>query len=205
MPPGPSTHPKSSYLQRLKHLGYFILLLWLIELADQLLLQNSLENHGIHPRSLSQLPNLLFAPFLHADWSHLLGNSLSLLALGAAILTQGWRNLILVSTTSALLAGLLVWLIGASGTNHLGASSLVFGYLSFLLASGFYQRTPRNIIISSLVGLFYGGSLLSILPRNSDISWESHLGGAIAGLLIARHQGKKHLNEIRTSSGPLTP
>ncbi len=186
---------KSSFLQRVKYLSSFILLLWLIELADRLLFQGSLENHGIHPRSFSDLHGFLFAPLLHAGWGHLLGNSLSLLVLGSIILApaSGWRNLAQVSVASMTLAGLLVWLIGASGSNHIGASSLVFGFLSFLLASGFYQRTPLTIIISILVGIFYSGAIFGILPSDSGISWESHLGGAIGGILIARN---KRLHKI---------
>jgi membrane associated rhomboid family serine protease len=180
-----------SFATRLRHFGVFVLSLWIIELADRILFGNSLETHGIHPRSFSHWEGLLFAPFLHGTWGHLLGNSISLLILGSAILAWGWRDLAIVSIASALVAGGLVWIIGSSGTNHIGASSLVFGYLGFLLASGFYQRTPLTIIISILVVIFYGGALFGVLPSDSSISWEGHLGGAIGGILVAR---SKRLN-----------
>ena len=189
----PTAEP--TYLQRLRHLGGFIILLWVIEIADRLFFQSSLQNHGIHPRSFSHLQGFLFAPFLHAGWGHLFGNSTSLLILGAAILARGWRDLALVSVVSALTAGILIWIIGQTDSNHIGASSLVFGYLGFLLASGFYQRTPLTIIFAILVIIFYGGAIFGILPtesiRAANISWQAHLGGAIGGILVARQKKLK--------------
>lgn len=178
----------TTFLERLKIFATFIVALWIIEIADRLIFQSALQTHGIHPRSFTHLHGILFAPILHGDLGHLFGNSVSLLVLGTMILAWGWRDLALVTVSSALVAGVLVWLIGKTDSNHIGASSLVFGYLSFLLASGYYQRTPRTIIIAIIVGLFYGTTLFGIFPGRSGISWESHLGGAIAGVLIARYK-----------------
>jgi membrane associated rhomboid family serine protease len=191
----PLPNRPSSYGERLRDFGYFVLFLWAIEIADRVLFGNSLETHGIHPRSFSHLEGILFAPFLHAGWSHLLGNSISLMILGSAILAFGWRDLVAVSLAAAFVAGVLVWLIGQSNSNHIGASSLVFGYLGFLMASGFYQRTPATIFLSILVLIFYGGSLSGLFPtdtvRAESISWKGHLGGAIGGFLVARGRRSK--------------
>ena len=185
----------SSFLERVQILGVLILGLWGIEILDRFLFDHSLQNHGIHPRSFSHLGGLVFAPFLHAGWSHLIGNSASLLVLGSLILASGWRDYLAVSIAAAITGGVVVWLIGKSGTNHIGASSVVFGYLAFLLASGYYRPSPTTILVSVLVLFFYGGSLLGILPtgdaRASGVSWEGHLGGAIGGLLIARERRRK--------------
>lgn len=185
----------SPYRERLRDFGFLVLLLWVIELADRVFFGSSLEQYGIHPRSFSHWEGFLFAPFLHADWGHLLGNSISLLIFGAVILASGWRELLAVSFSAMIAGGLLVWLIGQSGTNHIGASSLVFGYLTFLLVSGFYRPSPASILVTILILLFYGGSFLGVFPtesmRASGISWEGHLGGAIGGFLAARkHRGK---------------
>ncbi|MFT6238568.1 MAG: membrane associated rhomboid family serine protease [Akkermansiaceae bacterium] len=190
-PKAPSSLPPDSFLRRIRDFGCLILFLWFIEITDRLVFGNALQTHGIQPRSFSHFEGLIFAPFLHAGWGHLLGNSISLLILGTAILAWGWRDLIIVSAASALVAGVLVWLIGASGTNHIGASSLVFGYLAFLFASGFYQRTPLTIITSILVVIFYGGTIFGILPSGTEISWEGHLGGALGGFLVARSRRLK--------------
>lgn len=181
----------SPYWERLKDFAFFILILWVIEAVDQFILGSSLQTHGIHPRSFSHLEGFLFAPLLHDGWAHLLGNSVSLIVLGAAILAFGWRDLATVSIAAAIGGGVVAWLIGSSGSNHIGASSLVFGYLAFLLALGFYQRTPATILFSLLVIFFYGGAFFGILPGKEGISWESHLGGAIGGFLVARGKRMK--------------
>lgn len=185
----------SPYRERLRDLASLILFLWLIELVDRLIFANSLQNHGIHPRSLAHWEGLIFAPFLHADWGHLLGNSLSLLILGTLILAYGWRELTTVSIAAILAGGALVWLIGQAGTNHIGASSIVFGYLAFLLASGFYRPSLGSILVTLFIIIFYGGSLLGMLPtdsmRESGVSWEGHLGGAIGGFLAARSRRRR--------------
>ena len=189
MPPS-AVSPPPSYPERLRDLGGFVLLLWVIELADRFFFDHTLQNHGIHPRTTSHLEGLFFAPFLHSNWNHLIGNSLSLLILGAIILASGWRILLTVSLAAAATGGIVTWLIGQSGTNHIGASSFVFGYLAFLLASGFYRPSPGTIIVALAILFFYGGSLWGIFPtgdvRAAGISWEGHLGGAIGGFLIAR-------------------
>lgn len=191
----PAAAPRPSYLERLRDLGSFILLLWAIEVVDRFLFGHSLQTHGIHPRSFSHLEGLLFAPFLHTNWNHLAGNSVSLLVLGAIILASGWRDLAVVSAAAALTGGIVVWLIGKSGTNHIGASSVVFGYLAYLLARGFYRPSPLTIFIAILILIFYGGSFWGIFPtgsvRAAGISWEGHLGGALGGFLAARHHRRK--------------
>lgn len=185
----PSRNP-ASYWRRLSQYAWIIAGLWIIEISDRLLFGGHLEQHGIQPREFSHIEGLFFAPFLHGSWNHLIGNSISLLILGAAILIKGWRDLFIVSVTSTLAAGIVVFIIGSSGTNHVGASSLIFGYFGFLLGMGIYQRNGVSILLATLVVIFYGGAISTMLPtgatRAANISWEGHLGGAIGGFLIAR-------------------
>ena len=186
---GPLKKP-STYWQRLSDYAWVIGFLWMIEVADRLVFGGNLQTHGIHPRDFSHLGGLVFAPFLHGDFAHLIGNSISLLVLGAAILIKGWRDLLIVSVASALSAGIVVYFIGKSGTNHVGASSVVFGYFGYLIGMGIYQRNGFNILLAVLVVFFYGGAVITMFPtetaRAASISWEGHLGGAIGGFLIAR-------------------
>jgi len=175
---------------RLRSLALILALLWIIEILDSLLLGSRLELAGIQPREFSGLDGILFAPFLHAGWGHLLSNSLALLILGAALLLSGWRDLAIVTAVSALVAGIVVWLIGSPHSIHIGASSVVFGYFGFLIASGYYQKTPLTILLAVLVVIFFGGAIWTMLPtetvRAANISWEGHLGGALGGFLVAR-------------------
>jgi membrane associated rhomboid family serine protease len=70
---------------------------------------------------------------------------------------------------------------------HIGASGLISGLAAFLILSGFLEQRIVPLLIALLVGFLYGGSLLlSVLPRfGSQVSWDGHLCGAIAGGLVA--------------------
>lgn len=180
----------NSFWGRLADLSWFIGLLWVIELVDRFFLRGGLTVYGIRPGQYSHWEGIIFAPFLHGSWSHLAGNSVSLLVLGAAVLLHGWKNLVSVTWVSALVAGLLVLFIGERGSVHIGASSVIFGYFGFLVGAGIYQKTPKSILLAVLVILFYGGAFYTMFPteitRASRISWEGHLGGALGGFLFAR-------------------
>ncbi|MGJ8697573.1 MAG: rhomboid family intramembrane serine protease [Verrucomicrobiaceae bacterium] len=196
----PLAVPPLSYWGRLRSFVWVIAVLWVIELLDCLLLGSRLEMWGIHPREFSHLEGILFAPFLHAGFGHLVSNSIALLILGAALLTSGWRDLFVVSVVSGLVAGVIVWVIGASDSVHIGASSVVFGYVGFLIASGYYQKTPKSIVLAVLVVVFFWGALMTMLPteavRSANLSWEGHLGGAIGGFLVAWGRRKRGDFEI---------
>ncbi len=183
-----------TYPQRLLQYIRVIAGLWIVEIVDRLLFGNRLEWHGIHPRDWSHWEGILFSPFLHGNWGHLIGNSISLLILGATILVQGWRTLLHVSIVSALSAGILIFFIGARNSVHIGSSSVVFGYLGYLIGMGIYQRTPTSILLAILVLIFYGGGIATMFPTTTShaaqISWEAHLGGAIGGFLMAKRNRK---------------
>src|SRR5664279_4599462 len=68
-------------LAALTSLG-FVALLWLIPLLGWGL---ELESFGIRPRQWIGLPGIMVAPLLHADFSHLIANTLPLLVLGTAM------------------------------------------------------------------------------------------------------------------------
>ena len=86
---------------------------------------------------------------------------------------------------------LLAWLLGAPGSVHIGASGVLFGYLGFLLLSGWYARSAASILLSLGVAAAWGGLVLGVMPGTPGISWQSHLGGFIGGVLAARHFGKR--------------
>jgi len=79
-----------------------------------------------------------------------------------------------------------LWCFGREAV-HVGASGLVYGLMGFLIASGFAQKKIIPILVSLVVGFFYGSSLLfGILPTAGEsVSWDGHLCGAIAGVLTA--------------------
>lgn len=164
-----------------------VTLLWAIEIADWLLFGNRLPQFlGIRPHSLSGLWGILFAPFLHGNFAHLLANTLPLLTLGWLVMLRGRREWILVSVITALCSGLGTWLFGASGSTHIGASGVIFGYFGFLLLRGYFERSLTAIAFSLLVAFLYGGIIFGVLPTSQLISWQGHLFGFLGGVLAAR-------------------
>ena len=147
----------------------------------------NLNAHGVVPRSLSGLQGILFAPWLHASLGHIAANTGGLLVLGWLCM---WPRISLLweATAGAMLgAGLCAWLFGASGSVHIGASGLVFGYAGYLVARGYYTRKIVSILVALLVISSFGLSmLLGVLPLYPGLSWQSHLGGLLGGVLVAR-------------------
>lgn len=164
--------------------GGLVAALWLIEIADRLLFSDALERHGIAPRRLDGLEGILLAPLLHDDFGHLLANTIPLLVLGGLVMVYGLNRFVAATAVIVLGAGTAMWLLARSG-NHVGASVLVFGYLGFLLGTGYFRRSIGSIALAVVVGLTYGGLLWGVLPTTPGVSWEGHLFGFLAGVAAA--------------------
>lgn len=173
-------------------LSITIAIFWAIELSDFLLFKGELDNLGIFPRNLVGLRGLLFAPFLHGDFGHLLANTVPFLTLGWLTMIQETSDFYIVSIVTMIVGGLGVWLFGATGSIHIGASILIFGYLGFLLLRGYFQKNMPSILLSIIVFALYGGLVWGVLPSQPGISWEGHLfgflGGVIAAWIIAKEK-----------------
>jgi membrane associated rhomboid family serine protease len=158
--------------------------MWMLELLDQLS-GNQLDQLGIHARDLDGMPEILSAPFLHAGWDHLMSNSLPFLVLGFLVLLSGLARWLIASLIIIVISGLTAWFLTPANTIILGASGLIFGWLTYLLARGVWSRRPAQVVIAVLVLLVYGGLIWGVFPSGAGISWQAHLGGAIAGVLAA--------------------
>lgn len=163
----------------------FTVLLWLLEVADAVLLGDDLDQYGVQPRSDEGLLGVLFAPLLHGGWAHLWANTVPVLVLGFLTLITGVARGLLATAIIWLVAGLGVWLVGDSHTVHLGASGLVFGWITYLAVRGFLNRRPNEVAIGIVVLLLYGGVIVGVLPGQPGVSWEGHLFGAVGGVVAA--------------------
>jgi membrane associated rhomboid family serine protease len=145
----------------------------------------SLDAWGVTPRTMTGLVGIVTMPFLHANRHHILSNTVPLFVL-LALLAGSRANSRKIVIDIILLSGTLLWSFGRYAT-HIGASSLIFGLIVFLLVSGFLERRPLPLAIAALVGFFYGGVLIGgVMPDfGSHISWDGHLCGAIAGGIVA--------------------
>lgn len=172
-------------------LGSCVALAWGLELFDLFVLKGGynfrggLDVFGIIPRNPIGLRGILFAPFLHGGLGHLIGNTVPFLVLGWLVMLRETSDFFVVSILSALVSGLGTWMFGATGT-HLGASGVIFGYLGYLLARGYFERSAFAIMMSLFVGALYGSLIWGILPLQQGISWEGHLFGFLGGILSAK-------------------
>ncbi len=163
-----------------------------VTFAANTLLAGALLQFGIVPRTAHGLIGILVAPFLHANLNHLLANTVPFLLFGWLVMLRDRRHFVPVTLYAMLGAGLLAWTIGAPNSVHVGASGVIFGYLGFLLLSGWYTRSFVSIVISLGVAVLWGGTVMQVLPGTPGISWEAHLGGFIGGVLAARRfRGKR--------------
>jgi membrane associated rhomboid family serine protease len=160
-------------------------LMWVVEVIDQVL-DGRLDRNGIEPRELDGLDGVVWAPFLHADFQHLIGNTVPFLLLGCAIAFSGVARVILVTVIVAVVGGLGTWLIAPSNTVHIGASGIVFGFAAYLVARGVFSRSARQVLVGLVVVVVWGATLLQGLVPETGISWQGHLFGAIGGVVAAR-------------------
>lgn len=162
----------------------FVVLLWAIEILDAIL-NHRLDEYGVRPRSGEGLFGILAAPLLHGGWGHLEANSVPVLVLGFLTLATGLLRGLLATAIIWLVGGLAVWLLAGSHSVHLGASGLVFGWITYLVIRGFVNKEFWEIGLGLVVMLVYGGVLWGALPGTPGISWQGHLFGALAGALAA--------------------
>ena len=168
----------------------FVALLYLIEAWDAAHHQE-LNVDGIRPWTTDGLWGILWAPLLHANWQHLIANTGPALVLGFLMTLIGLSRFIYATLIVWILGGFGTWLIGNIGappgveSNHIGASGLIFGWLTFLIVFGFFTRRVWQIIVGVVVLFIYGSVLLGALPGTFGVSWQGHLCGGIAGVLAA--------------------
>jgi membrane associated rhomboid family serine protease len=168
----------------------FVALLYVVEAFD-LLDGHRLEEYGIRPLETDGLWGILFAPLLHANWAHLAANTGPALVLGFLVTLAGLSRFLWATAIIWIVGGFGTWLIGdipCPHTDHIGASGLIFGWLTFLLVFGFFVRSGWQILIGLVVLVIYGSVLWGAVPELNvcgGVSWQGHLCGGLAGVLAA--------------------
>ena len=162
--------------------AFVALLAWIALL--EVLLEQPLRALAVHPREPAGLVGVLTGPLLHGSFGHLSANALALLVLGTLAGVLYPRALVRALPLVWIGSGLFVWSFGRESA-HLGASGITHGLMFLVFVSGILRR-DRPAVAGALIAFFlYGGMVLTVLPREAGISWESHLGGALFGTLAA--------------------
>jgi membrane associated rhomboid family serine protease len=161
----------------------FIFLLWLVKFIE-IVFDYPLYNLGVYPRHIKGILGVFTSPLIHADFGHLVSNSIPLLVLGAGLFyyyrTVAYKIFFLILFAT----GFWVW-VSARPSYHIGASGVVYGLATFMFVSGAIKKNMSLSAFSLVVVFLYGNLIWGVLPVMPHISWESHLMGAIAGVVMA--------------------
>jgi membrane associated rhomboid family serine protease len=166
-------------------------ILWIVQFIQFFGLYD-FNGFGNWPQHEEGLKGIIFSPFIHGSFEHLISNTLPILVLFTVLLNAypkvAFGVLIFVHFTS----GILVWLFAPDTGIHIGISGIIYGIACFLIASGIFRRDRNSTAIAILVTLVYGGMILGFLPKQG-VSWQSHLYGGLSGVAIAFFLRKRNL------------
>ncbi len=162
---------------------FLLLIMWAIKLYEYSF-GISFSDHGIFPRRLFGLPGILLSPFIHENFNHLYSNSLPFLILGSSLFYFYKDSALKVFVLIWILSGSWVWIFGRTAY-HIGASGVIYGFASFIFFSGVLNKSKPLLSVSLLVVFIYGSMVWGVLPIKPEVSWESHLLGAITGFVLA--------------------
>jgi len=170
----------------------FLIIMWVVKLIEYNF-GLSFAHYGVFPQSFSGLKGILFSPFIHKDFSHLINNSYPVLILGGMLFSFYKKIAPQLFVWLFFIAGFWLWVIGRPSF-HIGASGIIYALASFLFVSGIIRKNPRLSAISMLIIFLYGSLIWGLLPTKEPISWEGHLAGFLAGVVVAvfyRKEGPK--------------
>ena len=140
--------------------------------------------YGVLPRKFNGLTGILFSPLIHSDVNHLLSNSLPVIILCLLIFNFYSQIAKKILIYLYFISGLWLWCIGRESF-HIGASGLIYAMASFLFFSGILRKNSQLSAVALLVIFIYGGLFWGLFPIHKNVSWEGHLTGFIAGILVS--------------------
>lgn len=157
--------------------------MWAMEIID-LFPGTPFDAWGIRPRTFIGLRGVVLAPILHSGFPHLIANTIPFALLGVAIAFGSVARFVQVVVIVGLISGLGTWVLGQTNSVHIGASGLVFGFVTYLVSRGIFARKILWLVGGMIVMMIYGGVLWGLLPR-PGVSWTGHMFGAIGGVVAA--------------------
>lgn len=165
---------------------------------------------AIIPLMPEGLSGIIFAPLLHGNLDHIIGNSMPIAILLFLLFEFYPKIAFKIFLIGWIASGLLVWMLppvdiftGQWNYNCIiGASGLVYMLAFFIFFSGVLRWNMKLLTVSLVVALYYGSLIWGIFPEEffsnleqpSKISWQSHLAGSITGVILAlifRKSGEK--------------
>ena len=194
-----SNHKHTTLKQAVKYPLFFVFLMWSLHII-KVLGGFNWNIYGIHPREADGLIGILMSPLLHSGFKHLLSNTIPLFLMFTLISLFYSKVAKVTFIAIYLLTGISVWFLGRH-VYHIGASGVVYGLISFVFWSGIFRKNFKSVILTIIIIFLYSGYIAGVFPGQEGISWESHLLGAIVGMLVAfivRNVREQHeIDDIR--------
>jgi membrane associated rhomboid family serine protease len=182
----PSTRSARDAWEGIVLLIAIVAVMWVVEGINSID-HNALDHAGgIYPRNFDHLWAIFTSPFLHQNFApHLLDNTIPLLFMGVIIALRGALRLAAVTLIVIIVGGLGTWVSSPSNSITIGASGIVFGYATYLFARGLFNRSTLELGVGLVVGVVWGGALVSSVVPHAGISWQAHVSGAVGGVIAA--------------------
>lgn len=160
----------------------FVVVIWAV-FAAEVVSGGRLAYFGIHPLDPSSLPFIFTSPLLHADLSHIISNTTVGAVFAFLVGCSGKRVFWEVTLICTVIGGFGTWVFGGIGTNHIGASGIIYGWLAYLIVRGIFNKSVREIILGVVLAFTYSGLVWGVFPTSTAVSWQGHLFGAFGGIL----------------------
>jgi membrane associated rhomboid family serine protease len=187
----------------LQLLAIIVVLMWVLEAINKVDNQGLDSEGAIYPHNFGRIWGIFTSPFLHAGFHHLESNTIPLVFMGVIIALEGARRLAAATVVIIVVAGLGAWLIAPGNEIIVGASGLVFGYATYLFARGLFNRSLLEILVGAVVGVVWGGALLTSVVPQYGVSWQDHVSGAVGGIIAAAllARDRKRAGPLKRPSG----
>ncbi|MCL2167664.1 MAG: rhomboid family intramembrane serine protease [Lentimicrobiaceae bacterium] len=177
---------KKFFFQAILKAIIIVTILWVVFLINDMFGLHWNE-YGLVPRKINGLFGIITMHFLHGDYAHLFSNSVPLLVLLFSIFYFFHPKALLILLMSLFIVGILTWIIGTDGI-HIGASGIVYALAFFLVIISILKQETKLMAYSLIIIFLYGSIVWGFFPQlfpDKHISWEGHLAGAIAGIVLA--------------------
>lgn len=167
---------------------FYVGIIWLVHILNTFVFGGALNYFGIHPLDVSSIWTIFTSPLLHGGFDHLISNTVPGAVFSFFIGSTGRRTWWEVTLISIVIGGIGTWFLGGVGTNHVGASGVIYGWLSYLVWRGLFNRSFKQAALGIVLGFLYAGFIWGVLPNDAGVSWQGHffggVGGVVAGMLI---------------------
>jgi membrane associated rhomboid family serine protease len=156
-------------------------------LSGQIMTGTPIDRYLLAPNDVRvnhEYYRIVTSAFLHGSIIHIFVNMLSLFWLGRFIeAALRPAKMLAVYMLSLIASGISVVLFSSPDIPTLGASGAIFGLFGALFAIGLKLGPRGNDLVRSNIGILVLNLVFSFSV--SGISWQAHVGGLIAGFVVA--------------------